>query len=277
MVNTVVVFQVIEKVSEPLATQIDMVRMLVTFVLLIVSYRLYCGAFERRPALEIGFEGFLHEVGFGALLGAGAVAFTVVVLASTGAYSIDGFNPPWILATSLIQFGVGAFFQDLVLLCVAYRLIEELTGSWIAIVVSLLGFSLAHGANPNSTVGSTAALFVSSILLLAPFVLTRRIWLSWGLHGAWNFMQTGVFGMPNSGLDLPGWIEPLIEGPGWLTGGSIGIEGSYLAVGIDVVLGLGILLWAIKHDRLVAPRWKRTVVMNDDSEKLPAHGKNSQP
>ena len=257
VINSIVVFQVIEKVPEPLATQIDMVRMVLTFVLLIVSYRLYCGVFEKREAVEIGFRGCGLESALGALLGSMAVTLTVAVLWSVDAYGIQSFSSPWILPKSLIVFGVGALFQDLVLLCVLYRLLEELTGSWVAILCSLLVFGLAHAGNPNATVGSVAALCVSSIVLLAPFILTRRLWLSWGIHGSWNFMQAGVFGMPNSGYVFPGWIEPVVAGPVWLTGGSVGIEGSYLAIGLDLLLGLGLLVWAIRRGQLVAPRWKR--------------------
>ncbi len=257
LINAIVIFQVIEKVPEPLATQIDVVRMSLTFVLILVTYRLYCSLFERRPALEISFRGSAIETGLGALLGGAAVTFTVVVLYLAGAYTLQAFNSPWILPKSLILFGVGALFQDLVLLCVVFRLLEEVVGSWIAIAVSLLAFSMAHLGNPEATAGSVAALFLSGILLVAPFILTRRLWLSWGLHASWNFMQSGVFGMPNSGYQFPGWIEPVIDGPSWLTGGPIGIEGSFLAVGLDVLLGVGMLILAIKRGQLLAPRWRR--------------------
>lgn len=52
MVNALAVLQVIEKSPEPLATQIDGVRMLLTFFLLIASYRLYCAVVEKRPAFR---------------------------------------------------------------------------------------------------------------------------------------------------------------------------------------------------------------------------------
>ena len=257
LVNSIVVMQVIENLGEPGATIIDMVRMILTFFLLIVSYRFYCSVFERRSALEVGFTGSGREIGFGALAGVGIVSFVVMVLWLAGSYSIEAFGSGWIIPKTLIQFGVGAFLQELVLVCVVYRLIEEFTGSWIAIVISLLIFSVAHGANPNASAISVAALFFSSIILLAPFILTRRIWLSWGFHAGWNFMQAGFFGMPNSGIQFPGWIESVIEGPSWLTGGAIGIEGSIVAIGSDIVLGLGLLMLAIRRDQLVAPSWKR--------------------
>jgi hypothetical protein len=50
VINALVIFQVIEKVAEPWATQIDVVRMFLTFVLILVTYKLYCNLFERRPA-----------------------------------------------------------------------------------------------------------------------------------------------------------------------------------------------------------------------------------
>lgn len=258
LVNSIVVFQVIERVPEPLATWIDMARMCLTFVLLVVCYRLYCRVLEGRAAPEVGVRGSGVEIALGGLAGSVAVTSTVAVLWSAGAYGVEAFGSPWILPRSLVVFGVGALFQDLVLLCIWYRLLEELAGSWVAIPCTLLVFGLAHAGNPNVTGTIIAALCVSSLAILAPFILTRRIWVSWGIHGSWNFMQAGVFGLPSSGYVFPGWIEPILAGPTWLTGGRMGIEGSALAVAVDVLLGLGLLVWAARRGQLVAPRWRRS-------------------
>ena len=52
--------------------------------------------------------------------------------------------------------------------------------------------------------------------------------MSWAVHFSWNYMQTGVFGMNNSGLAQGGFITPLLSGPDWLTGGAFGLEGSWV-------------------------------------------------
>lgn len=257
MLNSVLVFQVVERLDEPLATRIDVVRMLLNLVLLIICYRLYCKAFERRRAVELGGQGSIRHFGVGALLGGGAVVFTVAILFLSGSYTVDSLNSLWILPRSGVLFGVGAFFQDLIFLCVIFRLVEEFAGTWMGTVASLGVFALVHAGNPNATAFSTTALFLSSIVILAPFVLTRRLWVSWGFHAAWNFTQSAVFGMANSGFEFDSWIVPVIDGPAWLTGGNFGIEGSWIAISLDVLIGCTLFTMAIRRGQLVSPRWKR--------------------
>ena len=48
-----------------------------------------------------------------------------------------------------------------------------------------------------------------------------------------------------------------VKGPVWLTGGAIGIEGSWLAFSADLIIGLLVLYVAVKAGKIVAPRWRR--------------------
>jgi hypothetical protein len=105
---------------------------------------------------------------------------------------------------------------------------------------------------------STAALVVSDVLLIAAFMCTRRLWFPWGIHWGWNFLQDGVFGMPNSGItSLPSWIRPIIRGPEWLTGGAFGIEASAVSVLLSVAVGIYLLKRARGASQILTPSWKR--------------------
>jgi membrane protease YdiL (CAAX protease family) len=154
---------------------------------------------------------------------------------------------------------MGAFVQRLVFTLILFRLIEEFAGSWSAMVAVALIFGFAHIGNENATVWTSVALVISDgILMAAAYMLTRRIWLVWGLHAGWNYFQDGIFGMPNSGItSLESWLNPAISGPAWLTGGSFGIEASVLAVLLNLGVGLVILKKAIHNRMVVQPVWKR--------------------
>lgn len=256
-INALVVFQVIEQSEEPLATQIDVVRMIFTIPLLLASYGLYCRIFEKRKACEIGLPGAAKEWTAGFLVATTLVVLFVGLISVFGSFEIVEYRSAWILLKNILAFGIGSLLQELILLCVLFRLVEEFAGTWVALAVSLLIFGFVHMANPNQTLGSAFFLVLSSILLIAPFILTRRIWLSWGIHAGWNFMQAGVFGMANSGILFPGWMVTQVGGAEWLTGGAIGLEGSYPALAADLVIGLLVLFAAIKAGKIVKPRWKR--------------------
>jgi len=257
LLNTLVVLFVIERFEEPLATNIDIVRMVVTIPLLLLSYAWYCRVVEKRKALEISLPGAGKEWAAGVLVAATLVVLLVALISVFGSFEITGYRPAGILLKNALVFAMGSLFQDLILICILYRLLEEYAGTWVALLTSLLIFAFAHAANPNQTLGSTIFLLFSSIILVAPFILTRRIWLGWGIHAGWNFMQAGVFGMANSGILFPGWMVTKVGGPQWLTGGAIGLEGSYLSVGADLAIGLVLMYFAIKAGNIVKPRWKR--------------------
>ncbi len=257
VLNSLVVFLVIEQVREPLASNIDILRMIVTIPLLLMSYHFYCRIFEKRRAVEISVTGAGKEWTVGFLVATILVVLFVGLISVFGSFEILEYRSPGTLLKNFLVFGMGSLFQELVLLCVVYRLVEEFAGSWVAIAASLLIFAFAHIANPNQTLGSAMFLVLSSILLLAPFILTRRIWLSWGIHTGWNFMQAGVFGMANSGILFPGWMVTKVGGAEWLTGGAIGLEASYPALLVDLSVGLLVLYAAIKAGKIVKPAWKR--------------------
>jgi len=257
--NGLVVLQVIEQVTEPLATRIDVIRMILTMPLLLISYRLYCQFFEKRKAAEISLAGSGTEWSVGFLVATILVALFVGFISVFGSFEILEYRSAWILLKNILAFGMGSLLQELILLCILFRLVEEFAGTWVAILVSLLIFAFAHIANPNQTLGSALFLVLSSIVLIAPFILTRRIWLSWGFHAGWNFMQAGVFGMANSGIMFPGWMVTQVGGAEWLTGGAIGLEASYPALIADMSIGLVVLWFAIKAGKFVKPRWRRTV------------------
>ena len=255
--NGAIVFGVIEQVEEPLATYIDIVRMIITIPLLLMAYGLYCHVFEKRKAFKLSLKGAWKEWLVGALVAASLVTLFVVLISVFGSFEILEYRPALVLLKNALAFSIGSLLQELILLCVLFRLVEELAGTWVGIALSLLVFGFAHIMNPNQTIGTVVFLILSSIVLIAPFILTRRIWVSWGFHAAWNFMQAGVFGMANSGIQFPGWMITEVKGPVWLTGGAVGIEGSWLAFSADITLGLLVLYVAVRAGKIVAPRWRR--------------------
>jgi hypothetical protein len=226
---------------------------------LFLLYRLYAQWIEKRKAVEISGPKSLQELGSGILISFGLVGFMVLLLVLLRYYRIDRLDSPGILVDAFVFFGMGAFVQVLAFRLVLYRLTEELLGSWLAFVLIAIIFSIFHLGNPDAGVWSTASLILGDVLLFAAFIFTRRIWLVWGIHWGWNFFQDGVFGMPNSGVtELPSWIQPVIQGPEWITGGGFGIETSYIAIFLSLVLGLVILKVAVDKSQIVSPIWKRT-------------------
>ncbi len=231
---------------------------LLSFVLLLFFYSLYVRWIEKRKPLEISRPGALKEFGVGFLISFALVGIMVLLMYVSGYYRVSEVGSPLLIVEALFTFGFGAFIQVLFFRLILFKLLEEWLGSWLAFLVTVVVFSLAHLGNDNATIATTIAMVLTDILMVAAYMYTRRLWLVWGLHLSHNFFQDGIFGMANSGItDLVSWIDARISGPEWLTGGAFGIEASVPFVIVSFGLGLALLVLVIRRNQVVAPVWKR--------------------
>lgn len=97
----------------------------------------------------------------------------------------------------------------------------------IMIVPSVI-FGLIHLRNPGVTFFSVANIVLVGILFSYIFMKSGSIWMSIGYHISWNIFQGLVYGMPVSGLAVPGMITTHYTENNVLNGGAFGIEGGIL-------------------------------------------------
>jgi hypothetical protein len=73
------------------------------------------------------------------------------------------------------------------------------------------------------------------------FALTLRrtgtLWLAVGWHAAFDFGETFLYSVPDSGATFPGHLSnATLHGPAWLTGGAAGPEASVLSFVVMAIL-----------------------------------------
>lgn len=255
--NTIVA-DLIVAAPEPKRSFLHYGDSILSVVVILLLYALYVRWVEKRKAVELSGEGAIAELGVGWLISSGIVVGMVVLMWMAGYYKIADTGSGKALVDAIFVFGIGALVQVLLFRLIIFRLLEEFVGTWVALVSVSATFGFAHLGNENATVWAAVALAAADVIMIAPFVLTRRLWMAWGLHWSWNFMQDGVFGMPNSGItELPSWIVAAIGGPHWLTGGRFGIEASVIVVIVSLAVGLLMLKIAIERDQILSPVWRR--------------------
>jgi len=114
-------------------------------------------------------------------------------------------------------------------------------GFWPSAILLSLLFGRVHLSNPGeSWVG---ALGVVMIGLIFAFALRRTgsLWLVVGWHASFDFGETFFYSVPNSGLVFEGHLSNAsLHGAKWLTGGTVGPEGSIFSF-----LTMGILAFVI--------------------------------
>jgi membrane protease YdiL (CAAX protease family) len=234
------------------------------FVLMLAGlyfmFRLYTRVVEKRQAHELSLSSSGFEFGLGVLLSLVMIGSVVGLLALLGYYKVDQLNPAIVLVSGGLHFILIALVEELVFRVIFFKLLEELFGSWIALVSTCILFGLLHLVNPNATWFSAFSVAVHSLAWVAAFMLTRRIWLAAGIHFAWNFAQSCIFGIPCSGILSYNWITANIQGPDWITGGGFGLEASFVLIGLSMLLGLYLLRNVARQGRTVGPRWRRSAI-----------------
>lgn len=237
--------------SDLLVSSLQIVKTILILFLLFAMYRLYTRLIEKRACHEFSRKKALREILLGLGIGGGMVVLITLILIISGFYEVDHLNSPGLLITRIFRYSQGAFIEELIFTLIIFRLAEEFSGTVIAYVFVSLVFGGMHLMNDNATLVTSLCISVQQITLLAPFILTRRIWMGWAVHLNWNFSQAGVFGMNNSGMDHGGFISPLINGPNWITGGDFGIEASLLSLLINLCVGIVLFRMAIKHKQIL--------------------------
>jgi uncharacterized protein len=223
---------------------------LVLVVLMILVERFTTG---RGPA-EIGFDPnrIVPDTAKGLALGAALFSAVVLELALAGHYRVVAVHITWALAASAVFFAVSAALEELLFRGVLFRLVEEWTGTWIALAVSAALFGAAHALNPGATWASSLAIALEAgVLLGAAFVVTRNLWFPIALHFAWNFLEGPVYGTQVSGRALSSsLLVSQISGPSWLTGGKFGPEAGAAAIVTCLIAAVALLVYATRNSML---------------------------
>ena len=149
------------------------------------------------------------------------------------------------------------FLQDIVYFAIIFRIIENRWGSWSAIVIASIIFGFKHLLFPGYTLWSVIAQsFEAGILFSTLFIFTRRIWIIFGFHFAWNFIQYGLF-LGIESEKLRALFQSEFSGSNLITGMPVGPEASVFTFCILTSIGIYLLIKAYRKDKFFPPYWKR--------------------
>jgi membrane protease YdiL (CAAX protease family) len=112
-------------------------------------------------------------------------------------------------------------------------------GFWPAAIVLSLLFGRVHLGNQGENwVGVLGVVMIGLIFALS-LRRTGNLWFAVGLHASFDFGETFLYSVPNSGMVFDGHLSNAsLHGAKWLTGGTVGPEGSVFSFLTMAVLGL---------------------------------------
>jgi uncharacterized protein len=167
-------------------------------------------------------------------------------IAAFHGFSIEGFA---ITAGAAVKYGllygigfilVGLFEEF------SFRgYMQSTLGSGIGFWPAAILLSIVFGAGHLSNIGEAwfGALMAGSFGLLAAFALSRtgNIWFPIGMHAGFDWGETYLYSVPDSGFVAQGHLlNSSFHGPTWITGGSVGPEGSAFVFVVLVLAAIGI-------------------------------------
>ncbi len=214
---------------------------------------------NHKPLAAIGLwfhPRAMRELGMGLLVGFLMMSGIFIVLLASGYAQIGWLDrsPGEITVTVLYAatfFSIAAAGEEVLFRGYVFQTMSQGITVLPSIMIMSAFFGIGHLNNPNASALSTANVVLAGIWLSFAYQKTRSLWLPFGLHMAWNFTQTTIYGFPTSGMtfrDQRLW-SATVAGPEWITGGAFGPEGSVLAT-LALILGTWYIL---KSGYLTAP------------------------
>lgn len=190
-------------------------------------------AFGRRfwQGMLIGISEISLIVGSMALFG----AYSFGPLAFHGAKILE-WGALWLIAAILIGLPEEFLFRGYLQFTLADGI-----GFWPSAIVLSLFFGLIHRTNQGENWIGLANIVLTGLVWAFALKRTGSLWLAVGWHAAFDFGESFLYSVPNSGGMFEGHLSnpTTASGPWWLTGGEVGPEGSLFAF---LTLALGALL-----------------------------------
>lgn len=193
-------------------------------------------------------EAFGKKFWLGMLFGLVEVCVLLGFIAAFGGYSFGtlALAPVGIVGWGLFHlllFIVVGFFEEFLFRGYMQYTLADGIGFWPAALVLSLGFGAVHLGNPGEGLVGAASVALVGLFFCFTLYRTGNLWYAVGLHATFDWGETFLFSVPNSGVVFQGHLSnSILHGPKWLAGGTVGPEGSvfcFLTVGLQFL----VVLW----------------------------------
>ncbi|GAC1419847.1 MAG: type II CAAX endopeptidase family protein [Flavisolibacter sp.] len=184
--------------------------------------------YDKRRIHELSAATFIDNAFIGFLTGLILQALFILIIYLAGTYLVLNVNPVSILISPFAFALTAGFVAEIIMIGIVFRLLEQQTGTIIALFVFIILFAILHINVKGATfvsIGATA--MQAGLMLPAAYVFSRSLWLPVFLHFGWDFAEPGIFGGINPSSSLTqGLLTSRIAGNSLFTGGETGPQDS---------------------------------------------------
>jgi uncharacterized protein len=170
----------------------------------------------------------------GAVWGFAAISLLLAVLYGLHAFSVGhlalhGLRIVRFAAFWAVMFLLVGLFEEFLLRGYTQFTLTRGIGFWPAALALSCMFGLIHLRNEGESWPGLLAVVVIGLFFCLTLRRTGNLWFAVGFHAAWDWGETFFYSVPDSGMTAPGHLlQSSFSGPNWLTGGTVGPEGSVL-------------------------------------------------
>jgi uncharacterized protein len=236
-----------------------------------IGATLIAAKLERRKFSSYGFGDRLAAPRFLWASLWGFVALTVFLLGLRVTQHYY-FGAPGIHGAEIIKFG---FFYLVLFLAVAvfeeslmrgYALfkLSEAIGFWPAVILLSILFGSGHITNKGESTFGVVAAGLFGVVIAYSILRSGSLWWAIGFHFMWDYSESFIYGVPDSGFVAPGHLlNSSFNGPAWITGGTVGPEGSYFILLVLAALAAVIHMTLPRQDQVISPQKHREPKFGD--------------
>jgi CAAX protease family protein len=216
---------------------------------------------EGRRAGDYGLpltEAFGKKFWLGMLLGLAEISLLIGLISAFGGYSFGNLalSSKGIIGYGLLHlvfFTMVGFFEEFAFRGYTQFTLADGIGFWPAALVLSLGFGAVHLGNPGEGPVGAASVVLVGLFFAFTLYRTGNLWYAVGLHASFDWGETYLFSVPNSGTFMQGHLSnSVLHGAKWLTGGTVGPEGSvfcFLTMGLQFL----VVMWLFPKKHKAAP------------------------
>jgi membrane protease YdiL (CAAX protease family) len=216
--------------------------------LLVLAATAIMAKIEKRPAQSYGFAGErrLSRLVAGIAGGIAALSALVLALRMSGFLIFDGqllhgkeawrYGLQWGLA-----FLLTAWFEESLLRGYLQSALTRGIGFWWAAVALSVGFGALHLPNHGESPLGIFSVMVIGLVFCLSLWLTKSLYWAVGMHAGWDWAESYVYGVADSGRMASGHLFATHPSGGMLwSGGATGPEGSIYVFPTMAVIALGV-------------------------------------
>lgn len=148
---------------------------------------------------------------------------------SFGSLAIGGSAIAKYAAVWAIGFVLVGLAEEFVFRGYAQYTLSTGMGFWPAAILLSGAFGALHLLNAGEDWAGAASVFVFGMFACLTLKRTGNLWFAIGFHAAGDYAESFIYSVPDSGNFATGHLlNSSFHGPAWLTGGTVGPEGSML-------------------------------------------------